>query len=385
MKALVTTNHLTVFAGAALVAFEVAAALRDLGYRVDLCAGYISAPMEDQIKLAQLPYYDLETVPNIYEYDLVWAHHYIFPTLMASTPIAELHLPRIIAVSLSPYASLEMPGAIVDLAERVVANSQETADQLIKYGVNAEKIYVFDNATPTEFIASRPAIQSLKNILAVANHAPPELEASFDLLRKDGINVTRIGIPHAQERVSPELIRQHDAVITIGKTVQYSIQCETPPYIYDRFGGPGWLSLESASAASYYNFSGRCCRRKLDADSIKKEVISGHADASAKIVAIKKHFKSRFNLNIRLKEILERNVRAVQVDPKAAHCVRREGILAKELSQLYNYPPTINMLKAQMAALEKEIEARSSIIRDLCIEKFELNQRILKIQNEVKG
>ena len=41
---------------------------------------------------------------------------------------------------------------------------------------------------------------------------------------------------------SAELLDHYDCVISIGKTVQYCLVQGIPVFLYDRFGGPGYLN-----------------------------------------------------------------------------------------------------------------------------------------------
>jgi hypothetical protein len=56
---------------------------------------------------------------------------------------------------------------------------------------------------------------------------------------------------------SAELLDHYDCVISIGKTVQYCLVQGIPVFLYDRFGGPGYLNESNYELAEYYNFSGR--------------------------------------------------------------------------------------------------------------------------------
>lgn len=64
-----------------------------------------------------------------------------------------------------------------------------------------------------------------------------------------------------------------DAVLTIGKTVQYSLSMGIPCYIYDHFGGEGWLTPETFDREAFYNFSGRSTKRFVGGDLITDELL----------------------------------------------------------------------------------------------------------------
>ena len=79
------------------------------------------------------------------------------------------------------------------------------------------------------------------------------------------------------KRITPSRIAKSDLVISIGKTIPYALVSRIPVYVYDHFGGPGYLSSQNFEMAALYNFTGRCSNRKLSAKEIFDEVIEGYA------------------------------------------------------------------------------------------------------------
>lgn len=83
-----------------------------------------------------------------------------------------------------------------------------------------------------------------------------------------------IGEQGVVREVTPDLISQYDCVFTIGKTVQYCMISSTPVYVYDRFGGFGYLDAENFEKCAYANFSGRGGITK-SSEEIASEIIKG--------------------------------------------------------------------------------------------------------------
>jgi len=52
--------------------------------------------------------------------------------------------------------------------------------------------------------------------------------------------------------------------------VQYCLLSQTPVYVYDHFGGPGYLTDENYTMAKHYNFSGRGFTKKTDRQIVKE-------------------------------------------------------------------------------------------------------------------
>lgn len=101
------------------------------------------------------------------------------------------------------------------------------------------------------------------------------------MLERQRVQVRRIGARHLRERIRPAHLAAAEAVVTIGKTVQYALRAGRPVYCYGPHGGPGWLNRENYDAARIANFSGRSHPQKKTAEVIAAELMAGMADAAA--------------------------------------------------------------------------------------------------------
>lgn len=137
---------------------------------------------------------------------------------------------------LSPYEPLETAGVIVEecFADKVLANSPETRDALVKQGVNQTKIEIFYNAAPNLFLPLSRSKPKIENILFISNHLPEELMVAMKLLERNrNINSNHIGRMGVQRRVTSKDFEACDAIVTIGKSVQYAIASLRPVYMTD--------------------------------------------------------------------------------------------------------------------------------------------------------
>lgn len=367
MNVLVAVQQLGPFAGAALVAIEAAQVFKRLGHTVTMCAAYIANPAKDYMSKNGLRALEVSEITQLTSFDLIWSQDHIVPALLADLELGD-KIPRIFSVSLSPYDLFAMPGAIAALSEKILANSFETADHLKSFGIPPERISVFHNAAPQEFRVNRPRREKLTSVLVVANHAPPEVGVAVKILKERGIDVLKIGFPQEQILVTPELLERFDAVVTIGKTAQYAINSRMPVYLYDRFGGPGWLSLANADQAAYFNFSGRCCNTKLSGEQIADEIVSGYEEASFDADALFQHFGERFNLDFQIRHLLEPSKAISDLQKCALDTVRREGVLAKYANAAF--------VKLHQCAVEIDaLERKNS----------ELSSEVLHYKSEISG
>jgi hypothetical protein len=167
------------------------------------------------------------------------------------------HMSRYIADEWPRLASYEMA-----LADRVLCNSEETRRVLVSRGLR--QVELFQNPAPLCWGEMRHVSMGTRG-LNVSNHPPEEL-MSLDLDRVGGKNGGT-----GQVRLTPGLLTSYPFVVCNGKTVVYALRAGVPVYLYDMFGGPGWLTEENFARAEEFNFSGRGFSRKTT-DEIRAEL-----------------------------------------------------------------------------------------------------------------
>lgn len=200
-----------------------------------------------------------------YFFSVAWVHHGVVPPVLFGRKAP----PTVVFAHLSPFIPTEMamtPGLERDLASAVVFNSQETLESHRDRGLYASVpdalLHVFPNPAPDAF-SSVPQVELTHRrprLLVVSNHIPSEVAAGLELLA-GSFEITMVGsqgeLGASEQRVDPSLMGEHDAVLSIGKTVQYALTAGRAVYCYDIHGGPGWLDASNVELAAGLNFSGR--------------------------------------------------------------------------------------------------------------------------------
>jgi hypothetical protein len=288
LRVLVMTNHFKWYAGSEIVALEVAHGFAALGDDVTFAANVIGAPMSEHISGFRVT--DEVSGIDLAAFDLVWCQH----DLLSLLPVATYErasndgVPYIAYVSLSPFEPYETLNGVLAraLSADVLANSAETADAVAAANegiIERSAIHVFHNAAPQEFWARRERESPpppLKSVLFVSNHPPPEIDACAAMLTERGISVRRMGLGHELGLLRPADVAAADALVSIGKTVCYAIAMGKPAFIYDHFGGDGWLRRGNFEQNRHFNFSGRPHRRLCDPEALLNAALDGY-DAAA--------------------------------------------------------------------------------------------------------
>lgn len=333
-RAVVMTNRLAQWGGAEIITCELAEELAGRGMVVTVYAHFIS----DEIR-AMLGSFGISTTtdPDAVEVmgaDIAYSHHQIISLLLARQSRRDAGLrgepPVVVYNHLSPYEPLETPGPFVEeeLADHIWCNSPETQAMLAEYGPAFARAEVVPNPAPERFFASRPAAgERLASLLVVSNHVPQELTEAMGRLSAAGIRITHLGLSGVQRRIDPTDILGHDAVLTIGKTVQYALASRTPVYCYDHFGGPGWLDATTFPTAEATNFSGRSRPQRRTVEDLVHDITAGFPAARDWAAELEDSLLDRWRLSHHIDGLIEG---ATKLRADVGYRMRRQALLMRQ-------------------------------------------------------
>lgn len=314
-KVLITQAHLLRYMGSEIVTLELAEYFAQAGAEVVIVTHSFGLPISrefDQFPaLTLFELGDKSLAQNLAERlpDIAWIQHSILPAQVLENSDKIIfffhHMSAILPAEFTMAARLETALATAVLWES--PQSKEIHTQTGLYDeVDDSRLQVMGNPAPERF---RPSDRSTvgRRLVVVSNHLPLELVEALGKL-KSHFEIDMIGsqleFGSVPRRVTPEIIAEAGAVITIGKTVQYSLVSGTPVYCYDHFGGPGWLARTNVDTARFANFSGRGFERKT-AEEIAVEVESGYDEAGDEAAVLLVERGHDFSLPARVNHLLK--------------------------------------------------------------------------------
>lgn len=276
---LLTNYHLRTLAGSELVTLDLGRLFRSWGWDVTVAAWDIGQPMQGLFADNGMSIVPLDDVALRREFDLVWAHHW--PTIATVLGSGRTSALKVVFSSLGPSEPLETPplGGGVDL---YVVNSEETSALMTTLGIGAENVFLLPNSVLSEW--TEPSVarhEQLQSIAFISNHLPDEAREAMAMIGHRGISTAHIGSGGVSEYVTPALISQFGAVVSIGRTVVQSLAAGVPTFCYDLFGGAGWVTPGNVETMAHVNFSGRDSLSRLSAGEIVELLISGWDTAVA--------------------------------------------------------------------------------------------------------
>ncbi len=301
--------------GSTIVTLDLATHLQDSGADVLVYATFVADPAMSLFADRSIRVVTDEAMADVSfaDFDHVWVNSQVLPEVMVDQlqePLPD-PMPSFVFLHMSAihFAPDEHP-YIHQLEERLAALSLFISPQirrdLLPYFDRPMTTELYPNPTPTEFALHvyepRPRPRS---VLVVSNHATPELMAAKDLLTAAGLQVRHIGSTgEGQAFITPEILDEADLVVTIGKTVQYCLVGGRPVFVYDRFGGYGYLDDDQLEHAASWNFSGRR-GRTLSAEQIVEEILDGFADAVDFHARRREEFVERYSIDRVLPRVLD--------------------------------------------------------------------------------
>lgn len=332
-NALVMTNHLHAWAGSEILALEVCQALQR-SFSVTLLANVIAQEMyryADENGFCVTD--DAESIV-LHDYEMIWAQHYVSPLCAGFTDL-DSYQGSFNSVHLSSYTPFELASISygIPLGANIIANSEETKNKLITIIGHEPKIHNLNNATLAEFKSETlySSRGGLTRVAIISNHIPTEIVEAAQIMINLGIEVVAFGMgQNKYQRITPDIIAEFDVVITIGKSVQYSLLGKRAVYCYDRFGGPGYINTENFEKSLEFNFSGRCCHRKASPEQIVDEIITGFIMASGEANILSEEYADLFSLERFVDDLASKKTR-LTVDNFSSQAIIQTAKLIREL------------------------------------------------------
>lgn len=301
MNILLTCFYFDGFSGSPIHCMEMGEYLAQK-HSVSIAAVKVSQEMIDLCKCKSINLYHADELPLDPVYDVVIAYHFpIAPYLIQKG----LKYKKIINGILSSFGGLETPLFFSDDIDLFPCMCQETIEYIENsFNISPQKSYLLPNFLPEQYIRKNISPSSeLKNVLVVSNHTPKEIS---ELKNCGAFKIDYIGDQGIPLLVTPEILLKYDAVITIGKTVQYCLGLGIPVFEYDSFGGAGYISLKNIDNEEKHNFSGRGTPRKLTTEQILNELQENYKSCITELYSLQSIAKDRYSLAENVDKLMDK-------------------------------------------------------------------------------
>lgn len=382
-------------AGSTVVTLELAEYLRSEGAKVEIYTYSIGSPMKEicEDKRVKITTADDHPEYHLSDFDYIWINSQTLPISIVhelSRPLPK-KMPRFIFDHMSPLDIIpdERP-YIYQLEQRLssktLSMSPKTNEIMMRFFPEGAKIDfgLFRNPAPVEFSKSKFTSRAkIKKALIVSNHPPKELVDAREILKSRGVQTTLFGdIPSSDgyKLVTEKVLREFDAVVTIGKTAQYCMTMGQPVYIYDRFGGPGYLYSENYENVMNNNFSGRGGYEKKSPSELADDIVAKYGDSVKYHQSNRAKFIREFSIDKVLPQVLKsiKARKVEQFDEIYADVV----VQAQEFAKIRFMSNTwlLDKERVEIPRLRKDIDSLHRVLDDKSRENADLRAEIARIR-----
>lgn len=303
-KVLITNFFFERYTGSELHVLEMAKMFESKGYEVTIAVFRKAYPLLEKAGMFHIMDVLNEEL-EAYDFDIVFVQHYpVFDYLCCKYNISYR---KLIVSKLSVINELEYLPICTNDADLILCVSDECAKQVREDIGDDIRIKVLKNSVGEEFFAVadvRTERVQLNKIAVVSNHVPDELS---ELAKEMGeeYQIDYIGVQYSPRLVDSELLKKYDLIITIGRTVQQCFASKVPVYVYDYFGGPGYINDTNFALAEKNNFSGRGFERKTISE-LKDDIIQNYVVNNANLDKLHSIAKERYSFNTNFEQIYQK-------------------------------------------------------------------------------
>lgn len=386
MKILITNHHLKYYAGSEIYTLNIAKYFKSKGHNVTVATFLLEYPMKKHFREAGINAVEVLHLDKFEEYfDIAWCHHQsVFTHLLAIGGKAK----KVIFYCLGHFTRLEEFPAYAKDASLLMCLSKEAKDHLHDlfddHPRSLKEIHVLPNLVPDSyFIDYHNKLKKINKIAIISNHPPEEITIASDLLKNENIIVDLYSTCNKKPKlVTKKILLGYDAIITIGRTVQCCMALKIPVYIYDHFGGPGWLNITNFEQCMNYNFSGRGFNIKKSPETISSEILemSDNLQNSRDELfqKAKEYFLMSKNIDIVLNNKINNDFSYGSFEQKA--CIQANKNYVQKLIRYYQFVKIIPQYDKTVQQVS-HLNTQNNILLD---EIKKLQQKISELESNEK-
>lgn len=293
MKYLLTGYYFNGYHGSMMHLCEIGEYLVSQNNEVEIVSVVVEEEIRNYVQGMGMRLLDVDEVEESTVYDYALCYHYpVLPLILEKG----VQIGKIVFGSLSGMVPLELPSLLMGSDYFLhVHNERLKSIFSEKYGINQEQVFVIPNLVKDDFFSVKKECNPKpERIAVVSNHVPTEVRTLREILEPMDIAIDYYGVEDTYVPVTKEILCNYDVIISIGKTVQYALALGIPVFLYDHFGGNGYITLNNMDEEEHYNFSGRNDFRKLTADALAAELINNYSKVLDEVSGLRKIAEKRY-------------------------------------------------------------------------------------------
>jgi hypothetical protein len=185
--------------------------------------------------------------------DAVFAHD----AIMAGTLAERYPESRLVAFAHSDLFDHQLPVLLPDVVSAVVVASDRVADRMRSLALDAPIVRLRHPIDTERFVASGPLRERPRRALILSNYLQGDRRrALVEAWEAAGVECVQIGAPTQAEVDVVSGIADADIVVAKARAALEGMSCARAVYVFDEFGGDGWVTPENYERLEADNFAG---------------------------------------------------------------------------------------------------------------------------------
>ena len=288
-KSILFTNlYISARTGSELHILELSKAFSSAGWDVTCFALVIAHPFLEEFANSGVKLVELGHESELSDsYTVLYAQHHLTADFIWTN--TDISFDKIVVSSLGPQSEHEKLPLLSNNADLFVYVSEETR-RANRPSSSSAPCIIFPNCVSSDFfetnMGTHRRTESLpRRIAVISNHVVPELRQLANHLDCNS-SISFYGLEDRSVEVTPAFLQSFDLVITIGRTVVACFATHTPVYIYDVFGGDGYLNPGTLEQSAQFNFSGRPGCKHRTSSELWEDIASHYGEACLNLEAL---------------------------------------------------------------------------------------------------
>lgn len=317
-KVLFTNMTMKDFTGSELGILSIAKYFNNIGWDVSIFTLEIGQPLLEKVPVL-IKLFDLSRVGELEEeYDLIWSHQH--PLLEYLLLNRKVKAKRVYYEAVSYRIPVDAFPCFYKKITMTGVASYRIKDEFFKIGFDTSKSYHFPNYATSEYFEKNVNINDeIKRIAIVSNHPPIELEEFADYASNRGVEVDIFGMHHKYTLITADLLSNYDVIISIGKTIFYSLALGIPSYTYDDLVSNGYITIDNFQTNYENNLAYSKEFNKKEAIDIYNEIFLQYDKVKSEVNELKKLAKKSFWLDEVMKKFMEELFSKPEMDYKTLY------------------------------------------------------------------
>jgi hypothetical protein len=298
MRIVLGRQHLVTPGGTQTYAATVARELERLGHDVTL-ATETTGPYAELIEARGVRVAKLDELPPAC--DAIVGHDLVMATALAERyPDA-----RLVFIAHSDTYDLQLPPLVPRVVDAVVACSERMASRVRATTLDVPIVRLTEPIDAEPYVDPPPLPERARRAIILSNYLRgARRDRLVDAWERAGIEVVQLGKPGKLVLDPMPEIEQADIVVAKARAALEGMVCGKAVYVYDQFGGDGWITPDNYAAMEADHFAGLSDPKPLSLEQLTSDLDAYHPDMGvANNELVRAHHGARRHAN-RLVDVL---------------------------------------------------------------------------------